>query len=244
MEIDVVLLPRDLCAEHLSGRTVLVLDVLRATTTMIAALAAGVAEIRIFSELDAAVAAARACTAPHLLCGERDALKPPGFDLGNGPGAFDPALHRGTTLFMTTTNGVRAILAAGAARSLFIAALVNAGAAADAVVRAGLDVTLLCAGTDGQIATEDVLGAGAIIDALQSRTQVQPLSDTTWMSWQLFRCHRHDLPAALRSSRGGQNVIRAALSGDIDFAAALDSVPVVGRVRGQPPVVTLCNPSP
>lgn len=241
MNVDVVLLPRDLRPEHLSGRVVVVLDVLRGTTTMIAALAAGIREIHIFDELDAAIAAAAASTVPHLLCGERHAVKPPGFNLGNSPGAFEPNVHRGQTLFMSTTNGTRAILAAAAGKMLFVAALVNAGATADAVRRIGLDLTLLCAGTEGYASSEDVLGAGAVIQGLQSRTELVLASDIAWMAQRLFVAQRDDLKAALTASRGGQNIVRAGLADDISFAARLNSIPVVGVVRGQPPVVSLLH---
>ena len=239
MNVEVVLLPRDLRPDDVSGRAVVVFDVLRATTTMIAALSAGVSEICVFSELEEAKVAAGGCTAPHVLCGERHAVKPPGFDLGNSPGAFKSELHRGQILFISTTNGTRAILAAGASEAIFIAALVNADAAAEALLRAALDITLLCAGTEGYVSSEDVLGAGAVIEALQTRTDVELASDAAWMARQLFLAQRHDLKAALLASRGGRNVVRAGLSEDITFAAKLNSIPIVGVVRGQPPVVQL-----
>lgn len=239
MNVEVVLLPRDLRPDHLSGRAVVVFDVLRATTTMVAALSAGVSKIRIFGELEEAKAAARACAAPHLLCGERRAVKPPGFDLGNSPGAFKSDLHRGRILFMSTTNGTRAILAAGGIEAIFIAALVNADAAAEALSHTALDVTLLCAGTEGYVSSEDVLGAGAVIEALQVRTDVELASDVAWMARQLFVAQRDDLKAALLASRGGRNVVRAGLSEDIAFASKLNSIPVVGVVTGRPPVVQL-----
>src|SRR5438876_11749475 len=106
MDLRVVLLPRDLDPEHTSGRAVVVFDVLRATTSMAAALAAGVGEIRVFGDLDAARAAAgRAGAEARLLCGEENCLPPQDFDLGNSPGAFTPGLHAGRTLYMCTTNG-------------------------------------------------------------------------------------------------------------------------------------------
>src|ERR1700722_18389779 len=111
MKLCDVLLPVMQKAEHLQERTVVVFDVLRATTSMTAALAAGVKEIRCFGDLESAVSAAKASEDKPLLCGERHAVKPPGFDLGNSPGAFQPDLHRGRTIFMSTTNGTRAILA-------------------------------------------------------------------------------------------------------------------------------------
>ena len=129
MKIDVVLLPRDLRPADLAGRSVVVFDVLRATTSMTAALAAGVSEIRVFGDLTAAKEAAGSFAGPRLLCGEDRCLPPPGFDLGNSPGAFNRA-HAGRPAFMSTTNGTRAILAARGAASIFVGALVNAGAVA------------------------------------------------------------------------------------------------------------------
>lgn len=237
MRIDVVLLPRDLRAGHLTNRTVVVFDVLRATTSMAAALQAGVREIRCFGDLESAVNAARDFPHPHLLCGERNAVKPAGFDLGNSPGAFRGELHHDQTLFMSTTNGTRALLAAMGAEKIFIGALVNAAAVADVAAGAGLDITLLCSGTEGFVSAEDLLGAGAVIDHLKARDGADSTSlesDTAWIGWQLFQSQRGSLNAALRATRGGHNIIRAGLAPDIDFAAKMNSVPVVGIADGNP----------
>lgn len=238
MKVDVVLLPRELKPEHLSGKAVVVFDVLRATTTMAAALAAGVKEIRIYGELDAALAAGRAFAGPHLTIGERYALRAPGFDLGNSPGAFQRDIHADTTLFMTTTNGTLALLAAAAAQMIFTGALVNAAHVAAALAQTNLDVTLLCSGTEGFICTEDTLGAGAVIAALESLVQVDLESDVAWMARALFRSQREHLHDALYESRGGHNIRRAGVEPDIAICAALDSIDMVGVVRpGTPPAV-------
>jgi 2-phosphosulfolactate phosphatase len=238
MDLDVVLLPRDLRKQDLAGKSVAVFDVLRATTTMTAALRSGVKEIRIFDDLEAARAAANSFSGPHLLCGEKHAVKPPGFDLGNSPGAFDPAVHDGVTLFMSTTNGTRAIGAASSAAVIFTAALVNASAAADALHRTGRDITLLCAGTEGGLSLEDVLGAGAVIEAIRARTDVKMLSDRAQLAHRLFVGQRDDLLCALTNSRGGKNITRAGLTPDIAFCARVDAIPMVGAVSGEAPVVT------
>ena len=239
MTIDVVLLPRELRPEHLAQKTVVVFDVLRATKTMTAALAAGVKEIRIFGSLDTALAAGRSFQGPHLLCGERNAVKPPGFDLGNSPDVFNRELHRNTTLLMTTTNGTVAILASKGAEAIFVGALVNAHAVAEVLGKGGRDLTLLCAGTEGYVSSEDVLGAGAVIDGLESRIPIQLKSDTAWMARSLFRAERMRLKDALSESRGGHNIRRAGLTPDIAFCANLNSIDVVGVVQGEPPVVRL-----
>jgi 2-phosphosulfolactate phosphatase len=239
MRADVVLLPKDLQPHHLIGRAVVVFDVLRATTSMAAALAAGVSEIRIFGDTASALAAGREFGGRALLCGEENCLPPAGFDLGNSPGAFNHAAHAGRVAFMSTTNGTRALLSARGATAVYIGALVNASATARALAQAGLDVTLLCAGTQGQVALEDVLGAGAVLEALQDLRDVQMDSDTASVARRLFASARRDLSAALREGCGGQNVIAAGLAPDIDFAARLDALDIVGRASGDPPVVRL-----
>ena len=237
LNVDVILLPRDLPPLAGTGATVVVFDVLRATTSIAAALAAGVAEIHVFGGTSAAREAATG-RAGVLLCGEEQCLPPAGFDLGNSPGAFDAARHAGRAMYMSTTNGTRAILAAGGAGRIFTGAIVNAAAAARAARDAGRDVVLLCAGTNGQAAAEDVIGAGAVLHALRALGPVRPASDTAWMAEELFLRHRADLPAALRQSRGGQNVLAAGLESDIDFAASLDRLATVGHVSpGDPPVI-------
>src|SRR6185437_14796876 len=111
MNVDVVLLPRNLVPEQVAGRMVVVFDVLRATTSIAAALAAGVREIRVFDSLEGARAAASDVGEERLLCGEHKCLPPQGFDLGNSPGAFGTQ-HRGRVMLLSTTNGTRAIVAA------------------------------------------------------------------------------------------------------------------------------------
>lgn len=233
MKAHVVLLPKDLTAADTTGRVVVVFDVLRATTSMLAALATGVKEIRVFDTLDAAAQAASSFSGPRLLCGERQCLCPPGFDLGNSPAAFTPQ-HAGQTLFMCTTNGTRAIVAAQQARMILIGALTNASAMARRLHQLGSDFTLLCAGTNGQIAMEDVLGAGAVLQALESSAPPELASDTARMALRLFQATRADLLAPLRQAQGGQNVIHAGLASDLEFAARLDATDQLGVVHKDP----------
>jgi 2-phosphosulfolactate phosphatase len=135
-----------------------------------------------------------------LLCGETNCLAPPGFDLGNSPRQFRRDEHAGRTMFLSTTNGTRAILASRSAARVLMGALVNSAAVARRCVAEGLDVTLLCAGTNGAIAKEDLLGAGAVLSHVGDATLV---SDTARLARRLFDGARRDLVAALRDSAGG-----------------------------------------
>jgi 2-phosphosulfolactate phosphatase len=233
MRIDLLPLPARR-PDLLAGRACAVFDVLRATTTITAALAAGVREIHLFDSLDKARDAAAAHRGSRLLCGERECVAPAGFDLGNSPGQFIDA-HLGTTVFICTTNGTRALLAARGAELILPAALVNASAVAEALHRRDLDVTLVCAGTNGEVADEDLFGAGAVIHEMTRRAPTLELSGDATKALTQF-CKGKPLDV-LRGSRGGRNVIQAGLEADIDFAARLNVFDVVGVAAGDPLVV-------
>ena len=125
----------------------------------------------------------------------------------------------------------RAIVAARGAQLLLPGALVNASAVARELARAGLDVTLLCAGTGGEIAMEDVLGAGAVLESLQKMGPVQIASDAARMALRLFQACRDQLRQTLAACTGGENVLAVGLEADLDFAARVDVFEVVGVVR-------------
>lgn len=230
MKADVVLLPKDLVVG--TDDLVVVFDVLRATTSMTVALAAGAREIRIFDDIEAARRAAAEFGGKKVLAGEAQCVRAAGFDLGNSPEGF--AGCEGATVFMATTNGTRAIVAAQQAKTVLIGALVNAGAVARRVLELGGDAQLLCAGTNGQVAMEDVIGAGAVLNAMCYAADIELASDIARMALGLFRATADDLHDALAQSQGGQNVIHAGLPADVEFAARLNAVPVVGVVERGP----------
>jgi 2-phosphosulfolactate phosphatase len=239
MKVDVILHPRELKPEHLVGRAVAVFDVLRATTTLTAAIANGAKEVRAFDSLDSARIAAAAFAGPKLLCGELQTLAPPGFDLGNSPGDYTPARVQDRTIFFATTNGTRAINAVLSSptppKALFAAALVNASTAARALFECNADVTLLCSGSDGNFSAEDFLGTGAVAEALAALGEIVPGTDAVLAARFAFAGVRDDLPAALRQTYGGHNNLRVGLGADVDFAARLDVISIVAKITGTPP---------
>jgi 2-phosphosulfolactate phosphatase len=197
-----------------------------------------VRQVHLFATVGEARAAAAAPSGnpPRLLCGEERCLKPQGFDLGNSPGQFTTA-HAGADVFLCTTNGTCALLASRGADVVLVAALINASAVTRRIIRSGLDATLVCAGTNGAVAMEDVLGAGAVVDALAGLTDVHLESDIARMALELFRSCRSRLQEVLRTTRGGMNVVEAGLEEDIGFAARLDALDIVGVASGDPLIV-------
>jgi 2-phosphosulfolactate phosphatase len=231
MDIEVALMPKYLGDSPLAGKTVVVFDVLRATTTIIAALAAGVRSVRAFADLAEAKAAA-SMTPGAILCGELNALPAPGVDMGNSPGQFT-AKHSGRDVLLATTNGTKALNAARSAAALFAGALVNASAAARAAASTNRTVLLLGSGTNGEIAMEDAIGAGAVCWHLLQDGKYYLGNDAARMSHWLFLACRDDLPRVLRDCQGGRNVTRVGLEADIDFAARLDVFDIAAVVDTQ-----------
>jgi 2-phosphosulfolactate phosphatase len=162
-------LPQLVAPEALAGGTVVVIDVLRATSTITYALAAGARRVVPCGEIDEARRiAAGLPEGGTLLGGERGGLAIEGFDLGNSPCEYTLQRVAGRTIVFTTTNGTRAMLHCRQAERVLLGAFVNLGAVVERL-RSADRVHLLCAGTEGEISLEDVLAAGAIVNRLMPR---------------------------------------------------------------------------
>jgi 2-phosphosulfolactate phosphatase len=165
VRVDVALTPSALPSAALAGATALVIDVLRASTTMITALAHGCRVLLPVAEVEEA--RRRALDVPGaLLAGERGGDPPAGFDLGNSPLEFTPERVGGRTIVFTTSNGTRALLAARPATAVGVAGFVNLTAAAAWALRQGRDLVVMCAGELGARSIEDETCAGLLVDRL------------------------------------------------------------------------------
>lgn len=233
--IDVVMLPSDIDPFVLPHAQVVVLDVLRASSSVVTALANGAAQVRLFDSPEQVLAARSAVAGPAKIAGERNCLKIPGFDLGNSPAEFETHHIGGTTVLMSTTNGTRAAAAALAAEQMFICGLLNAGATAQALLPQvdQLDTLLVLAGTDGKHSLEDLLGAGAVLWHILGGTLRPnlPFTDTAWMAYHAFSAVRTRLKPALRLGAGGIHLIENGFEDDIDLCAELDAKPIVARAK-------------
>lgn len=226
-DLRVHLLPDLVDPAELAGRTVVVIDVLRATTTICHALAAGATAVVPCLEIDEARAKAREIGTGAVLGGERRGVRIEGFDLGNSPTEYNPASVGGRTVVFTTTNGTKAMLRAGEARQILLGALVNLSALVD-VLKNDDYVDLLCAGTFGRVTAEDALLAGAVVDrfpAIELNDQARLARD----AWRTTAASGTPLASVLRECQGGRNLIAEGFDADIDTAARIDAVPIVPR---------------
>jgi 2-phosphosulfolactate phosphatase len=241
--LNVYVLPDLVTPDRVLGDTAVVIDVLRASTTIAYALAAGAREVIPCLEIADALAAAKPfATEERILGGERLGARIEGFDLGNSPEEYSPQRVAGKTVIFTTTNGTRAILRVQAARDILIASFVNASA----VVQALLDrerIHILCAGTAGRMSEDDILLAGMLVERLQRQGGVPWQQNGQAMTSREFWLHNVTLPKGsdaqpseselliqrLRASRGARNLLRLGLDDDIVAAAQIDRFACVPR---------------
>lgn len=231
--INVHFLPELVDQGQLTDKTVVVIDVLRATTTIAYALAAGASCVVPCLEVDEARQLRARFGDDAVLGGERGGVKIEGFDFGNSPSEYTAATIGGKTLIFTTTNGTRAMQTAVGARRVLLAAFVNLSAVCDRL--AGEDrIEIVCAGTNRQITREDVLLAGAIGEQLTRGKPRPVLNDQATIaleSWSRFSRelaeHKIPLHETLRNSCGARNLIEIGLERDIEIAAQLDKLEVV-----------------
>ena len=256
MQLNVRHLPQEVAADELADADVVVVDLLRASSTICYALAAGATAIVPLVDVDAARAEAdRRGRAEVLLGGERGGLRIDGFDLGNSPAEYRPDVVAGQAIVFTTTNGARALDHARAARRVFVGALVNCRAVVAAVLGSPR-VEILCAGTDGQPTGEDILAAGAmvqaVIDALAPHGEVGVvaglrMNDAAFAAlceWSRVgaTATRTGVPlgqrlvTALDETRGGRNLLALGLEADVAACAQLDQfdlVPLFNPATGE-----------
>jgi len=212
-----------------------VVDVLRATSMMTQALAAGYQRVLCCAEIEEARALART-EAPAKLAGERRLEPIPGFDFGNSPAevAAEPAAE---TLILTTTNGTRLLVSAAERfERVYVGSLLNLDTVAAAARESGEDVAVLCAGVLGELALDDAYCAGRIVQALGGE-----LEDSAQAAVRLADSFPGPLEG-LGASRSAANLRRHGLEGDIAWCAresVLDVAPRFVRRVGPAAEVTL-----
>jgi 2-phosphosulfolactate phosphatase len=204
-------------ASYWNGQTCVVIDALRATSTIVTALAHGANAILPVREVDDArrLAHGRANT---LLAGERGGLPPEGFALSNSPRAFTREVVQGKDIVLTTTNGTDALTACANASTVWIASMLNLSAVADAMRSAQGPVHLLCAGTGDDFSMEDGYVAAHLLEAAGIANPVVSLN-------------------ALGSARevfgksvNGRRLISLGLEADVDWCAQTDLYDFVPRL--------------
>lgn len=224
--IDVCLSPDLLHLYPVNDSTVVVVDILRATSCMTTAFAHGVQSIRTFAHLQECLSLKQE---GYMTAGERDGKKVDGFDLGNSPFEYmDPAL-RGRKIAFTTTNGTQAIAKASAAKDIIIGSFLNLSAVVKYLRETPNNVLIVCSGWKGKVNLEDTVFAGALVEKL--KTDFDFACDAPMLAQRLYEQARKDMLDFLKDSSHIKRLKRLNIKKDISFCLTEDQYHVVPIIR-------------
>jgi 2-phosphosulfolactate phosphatase len=232
---------------RLRHATCVVFDVLRATSSIVTALANGAQAVVPVATIEEAIEARRINPAV-LLAGERDGFRISAklsgsvdFNLGNSPREFTRDVVSGKTIIMTTTNGTRALKACAGAVEVLAASFLNLNATVACLRKAEVkDLLIVCSGTHEEASFEDTLGAGALVDALWPMLATAHVADSAQIARLVFQTSANDVLSAINLARNGRRLLGIPeLRPDVAYCLQRDTVSVIARLEANGCMVRL-----
>lgn len=234
MRIDLHITPHQTDELMLRDRVVVVVDVLRASTTIVTALKNGAREIIPVTTVERAVKISGSLFGDAILRGgERHGKMIEGFNLGNSPTEYSEDRVRGKAIIFSTTNGSLAIERARYARTLFVCGFVNISAVADLLRHMSADFTIVCAGNNGTLSLEDTVCAGMLVRKLADEKSLDIVfADGALAAVTLYRSFSRGLLKMIKGTEHGRYLAGIGFGDDLPLAAAVDAIPVVPQLVG------------
>jgi 2-phosphosulfolactate phosphatase len=223
--IDVCLTPDLMHLYEVQEKTVVVVDILRATSCMTTAFAHGIESITPHAKLDDCLAMR---AEGYFTAGERDGKKVDGFDLGNSPFEYMNPELKGKKIAFTTTNGTHAIAKSVGAREIIIGSFLNLSAVVKDILNSEHNVLVVCAGWKGKVNLEDTLFAGALVEKLKNH--IEPDCDAPLVAQYLYNAAKADLVKFLSNSSHVKRLAKLNIHKDIAFCLTLDQYDVVPKL--------------
>lgn len=220
----------------LKDKNVVIVDVLRATTTIASALASGAKEVIPVDNVSTAARIAKG-TGNSLLGGERNGLKVEGFNLGNSPQEYTEEIVKDKSIVFSTTNGTTSILKAKYARNCILASFTNMSRVIEEIHSLKDDLMIICSGKSGDFCLEDAICAGKLITGLLTKNGSYEINDPEIAVQSLALHFLGERPTeekvlkALESSSSGKHLSELGLIADIEYSSKLDSNPVLPLYR-------------
>jgi 2-phosphosulfolactate phosphatase len=231
MQIDLLITPAGTSELYFRDRNVVVIDVLRATTSIITALRNGAREVIPVASVENAVKVSGSLFGDVVLrCGEREGKIIPGFNLGNSPLEYSRENVENKSLIFTSTNGSLAMVKAKFARRIVLAGFVNMSVLVDHLIRQNEDFVIVCAGKEYHFCLEDVVCAGMIIYQMSRNGAALQLTDAASAAQSLYKSHSRSLNKMLRNCDHGKYLISIGFEQDLKVCGAVDSVPVLAHL--------------
>lgn len=228
MKVDIIFIADESSESKTKGKVCVVIDVLRATSVIITALENG-AE-RIFPFKDIETIQERCRNLKNIIkCGERNALKIDGFDLGNSPLEFTKEKVFGKDIYMSTTNGTKAIENSLSADKILICSFLNIQSVVKRIVEYGKDCVIVCAGTNGKFSLDDTLCAGFIIKELQKYTEIS-IDDMLLALIRISESHKN-IKDILKGSTHYSYLLSLGFEKDIEHIFSLNKYSIVPEYK-------------
>jgi 2-phosphosulfolactate phosphatase len=224
--VDVCLSPDLMHLYKVEDKTVVVVDILRATSCMTTALAYGIKSIIPVASLEEGLALK---SKDIFTAGERDGKKVHGFDLGNSPFEYMAEYLKGKSIGFTTTNGTQAIVKSLAAREIIIGSFLNLSAICRYLKSSTNNLLIVCAGWKGKFNLEDTLFAGAVVELLKS--DFQPDCDSPLAAQHLYNTAKHNMLDFLKDSSHVKRLARLGIEKDIAYCLTPDQYDIVPTLR-------------
>jgi 2-phosphosulfolactate phosphatase len=225
MNIDLIISADDIKPEKIKNKTVVVIDILRATSVIITAVNNGCKNVIPVITVEEAFELSMHDRSNYILGGERNAVKIDGFDCSNSPLEFTEEILKDKTLIMSTTNGTKAINGCVGAAHILIGGVINAAAAAQRVSELGGDVVLVNAGTDGEFSMDDFIAAGYIAHIILSMKEAS-LSDIAKTALYMYESHP-DLLSFIRHAHHYKRIERLGLEKDVQYCCRKNIISIV-----------------
>jgi 2-phosphosulfolactate phosphatase len=227
-KMDVYVSVASLSEEDAKGKVVVVIDVLRACSTMIAALQNGAKSIIPVKDMDAASRISQNMDAGQfLLCGEKEGSKIDSYQLGNSPLEYAREVVEGKIIILNTTNGTKAVKKASSSKELIIGSFTNLNQVVEKLRTAEKEIALFCAGWQGRLALEDMLFAGNIIHELYGGQLPDPSTDSVKAAFELYQKYSDDIDSAIRQSDHARRLKDLVASDDLDYCCRRDVTDVL-----------------
>jgi 2-phosphosulfolactate phosphatase len=229
MKIDLHLTPFEATEDKIKEHTAVVVDVLRASTTICAALGAGAKEVVPTESSSAAIQLSSLLSRDAmLLCGEREGLLIEGFDLGNSPFQYLPSVVEGKTLIFSSTNGTPSIIKTRQANRTIICGFVNLDIVERNLSKTRDPIIIICAGKLGQFAIEDAVCAGLLLRNLQRKSKDElQLNDGARAALILADHFNDSIPEIVANSQHGRYLTEIGMEADLSFCADLNRLPLL-----------------
>lgn len=224
--IDVCLSPELMHLYKVRDRTVVVVDILRATSCMVTAFAHGAESITPVADLSSCRMMKHR---GYIIAGERDGKKVEGFDKGNSPEEYTVPAIRGKRIAFTTTNGTQAIEKAKDANKVIIGSFLNISAVVKYLLFGTNNVLIVCAGWKGKVNLEDTLFAGAVIEKL--RNHIEPDCDAPLIAHDLYLRAKEDMVGYLANSSHVKRLDKLDIHEDIEFCLSSDRYDVLPKLK-------------